>query len=1399
MASSDAAASSPVAAAHSVSTAPTATSTAATPGAPRLIIRRMVMENFKSYGGVKSIGPFHKSFSPIVGPNGSGKSNVIDAMLFVFGKRANKLRQSKVADLIHRSAAYPDLDFASVAVHFCEITEGGPEAGEAGDGSVEVPGSAMVVERRAFRNNTSRYYVDGKGASQKEVTDLLRAKGIDLDHNRFLILQGEVEQISLMKPKGATEHETGLLEYLEDIIGSNRFVDDIAASFAVVDALSTERDEKLNRVRVADKSRQELAQAREDALSLLRCDYEVRRRKAELLQVKAHSVAERLEEVRSRRAGFDERRATEQARLDEAETAAKAAREQADALGARLEEAEKAVRALDEEFSALEKRDITVREARAHCKGRVKKLAAVVKAQRTKAAEAKEAKDGAEASKPELEAEMEGAEAQQAEAEEEVKAALANLRSATAGLRTELNERQAALAPVAERRAHAAAAVDKLEAEASMLRQGAAQATAEADRLSKEKDRAARELSAGEAAASKAEAERDATRGRLDEAKSELAEVKAGEAAASRAAAAARAVCEEGKAAAERAAGQGRVVQRLLAACKPKAEMEGVRLYGRLGDLGSVDASLDVAVSTAAGALDWLVVESTADGQRCIEYLRKHSLGRAKFLILDKQGAAAAAMDRELRLPAGGRRLFDLITPDEDRFRPAFFFALRNTLVADDIDAAAAMAYRGSRAEWRVVTLKGELIDTSGTMSGGGGRPRTGLIRTSGASGSSSSSSARAASAAGASARGGGVSAADIREAEKTLRAASEEAAGFRDRALALTREVRALETQLRAQETGARKARAAVQAMTERLEELEVRTDKAVRMAADAREREETAAERAAEVEEELAAARAALAVVDEEASSLKAAVEELEGSIQEAGGARLEAAKARAKELAAQVASNRKAATKAGVDLKAAAKNLAKAEAAEAAATEEMERLLAQLEETKSEKEEVVKEAERVTTLRDAATEAVKAARAEAAAADTAAADAEKAVKRLARVLEEVEEGMAEVVKASKDLEHAAKDLDKKLDSVRRMHAASIEGIPLDDEDDEDEEDEEGEEAEEEGGEAGAGARAAAAAGSDSDSDVDSDEDAEEGAASDAGPASSSSSGSSAAARKRTPKRRGASLAAMRELPVLSAEDCEAAEEKALERAVAVAEEAARRQQSGVNVRAIAEYSAKNREYVARAAELDQVSSKRDAARKEWDALRKQRLEVFMAGFRAITLKLKEMYRMITLGGDAELELVDSLDPFSEGILFTVRPPKKSWKRMANLSGGEKTLSSLALVFALHHFKPTPLYVMDEIDAALDFKNVSVVAHYLKQRTDMAQFIIISLRNNMFELADRLVGIYKTHDVTKSVTIDPKRFAAAAGVPTGAEEAEARIAAGKASASAASPGPALADRTNV
>ncbi|CAE7901374.1 SMC4, partial [Symbiodinium sp. KB8] len=207
--------------------------------------------------------------------------------------------------------------------------------------------------------------------------------------------------------------------------------------------------------------------------------------------------------------------------------------------------------------------------------------------------------------------------------------------------------------------------------------------------------------------------------------------------------------------------------------------------------------------------------------------------------------------------------------------------------------------------------------------------------------------------------------------------------------------------------------------------------------------------------------------------------------------------------------------------------------------------------------------------------------------------------------------------------------------------------------------------------------------------------------------------------------------------------------------------------------NLGAIEDFRRADGEHRARLGDYEQVHNAREDARRTLERLRQQRMKEFMEGFSVISMKLKEMYQMITLGGDAELELVDTLDPFNEGIHFSVRPPKKSWKQITNLSGGEKTLASLSLVFALHHYRPTPLYFMDEIDAALDFRNVSIIANYIKERTKNAQFIVISLRNHMFELADLLVGIYKTLDVSKSIAINPSGFDVSRGTESTQEPA--------------------------
>lgn len=223
------------------------------PNKPRLTIHKIVLINFKSYAGIVNIGPFHPSFSAIVGPNGSGKSNTIDALLFVFGFKASKMRQAKLSELIHNSDQHQDLDFCSVEVHFREILDLDTPVPQGQPPLFDpVPGTELVVARTAYRNNTNKYTIDGRTSNYKEVTTMLKDKGIDLDHKRFLILQGEVESIALMKPKGATEHEDGLLEYLEDIIGTDRFKEPLEQANKEVEEYNDQRSHALNRVKVVE-------------------------------------------------------------------------------------------------------------------------------------------------------------------------------------------------------------------------------------------------------------------------------------------------------------------------------------------------------------------------------------------------------------------------------------------------------------------------------------------------------------------------------------------------------------------------------------------------------------------------------------------------------------------------------------------------------------------------------------------------------------------------------------------------------------------------------------------------------------------------------------------------------------------------------------------------------------------------------------------------------------------------------------------------------------------------------------------------------------------------------------------------------------------------------------------
>ena len=171
---------------------------------------------------------------------------------------------------------------------------------------------------------------------------------------------------------------------------------------------------------------------------------------------------------------------------------------------------------------------------------------------------------------------------------------------------------------------------------------------------------------------------------------------------------------------------RSRAVSSILKAARKDGELSRAGILGRLGDLATIDQKYDVAVSTACGMLDHIVVHTTAGAQRCLAFLRKYNLGRANFVPLDKM--KKGAHDRVVETPEGAPRLFELITPSNYAITPALYLGVGNTLVAPDLETATRWGYDFGK-RWRVVTLDGQLIETSGTMSGGGKSSRKGGMR----------------------------------------------------------------------------------------------------------------------------------------------------------------------------------------------------------------------------------------------------------------------------------------------------------------------------------------------------------------------------------------------------------------------------------------------------------------------------------------------------------------------------------------------------------------------------------------------------------------------------------------------------------------------------------------------
>jgi len=202
--------------------------------------------------------------------------------------------------------------------------------------------------------------------------------------------------------------------------------------------------------------------------------------------------------------------------------------------------------------------------------------------------------------------------------------------------------------------------------------------------------------------------------------------------------------------------------------------------------------------------------------------------------------------------------------------------------------------------------------------------------------------------------------------------------------------------------------------------------------------------------------------------------------------------------------------------------------------------------------------------------------------------------------------------------------------------------------------------------------------------------------------------------------------------------------------------------------NMKANEQFDAANQRLKDSGHDFDNAKARAQKAVADYNRVKTLRANRFKHAFEHIDDALKTIYKDMTksskhpLGGNAYLSLDDAEEPYRAGMKFNAMPPMKRFRDMEQLSGGEKTVAALALLFAIHSFRPAPFFVMDEVDAALDNVNVLKVCNYIKQRSGDFQCIVISLKDMFYERSRSLVGICRdvATNSSRTLTLDLTRF---------------------------------------
>ena len=193
-------------------------------------------------------------------------------------------------------------------------------------------------------------------------------------------------------------------------------------------------------------------------------------------------------------------------------------------------------------------------------------------------------------------------------------------------------------------------------------------------------------------------------------------------------------------------------------------------------------------------------------------------------------------------------------------------------------------------------------------------------------------------------------------------------------------------------------------------------------------------------------------------------------------------------------------------------------------------------------------------------------------------------------------------------------------------------------------------------------------------------------------------------------------------------------------------------------INATAIEDFKIMKERYEDMAMQRDDLLKAEDDIKTAIDKIKAQMLEQFDEGFAKINANFQKIFKELFGGGKAMLQIDYSevSDRLEAGVEIVAEPPGKKLQKLSLLSGGEKALTAIAILFAILRMRPMPFCVLDEIEAALDEANVDRFATYLKKFSEETQFIVITHRKPTMELADALFGVtMQEKGVSKLVSV--------------------------------------------